>query len=849
MSSYARLFIFTALIALIATASARPIIKNTARPVSYGLITSSSDTRHPTTDTLSLPATFKWDSAKQGAFVMSLCADKRGRLFVGTEDMGVWMYDAALPAGKAWRQFTTKDGLGDNNGYALCCDSLGRIWAGNLNHGVSVFNGEKWKNYDVLTGPIGSRVFALAVNPVNGDVWGATEAGLFRYTTRGESRESRVQSRETRAQHVGTRREAGVANQESRVQKKGTRKTLSSLKTRPTLDSGLSTLYLSLWRYFTRADGLPSDQANCLAFNRKGVLYVGTQCEGLAIGDAMLEHPVWRNVRGVDKLPLQASGEGLPTNLINCVLITKENKIYVGTTTGLAWSDNDGKTFKYLRGKDWLDKVNGLYPSGQKPLDLPVPNNLLAEDYITSLADARKDVIIGHRDKQIEIRANEEDAPLFPVVGNSAKYCTALIYSHGAVLGATYRDGVSFSPGEGNTSPGIHPTRLSHTAFAFPSPAPPPTISVLEKMTASLRKLPADPMPVASYLGEDWVTQGDYVGHYGRQFTTLCATSAPDSHVFGGNPHYQVSGQMGPHHTENDLLRSWMHWATTDNKKSLYDQFIGHRRQAEWDDHGETYPATYDGPDIWIKVEINEPKVQSISLYFMNKDGHDGDNSYRDYMLEVRKAPVNSTFSYDLPVIARGRVVNFWGGVYKSFLVEGPGKYFVTLRRNYSKNAIISAVLLDKLLGPAFFTDNTDLAWMPGVFYLPPNPDPPKPLDEHALEKALAAKASGKPLSLTPPLPTPAEMEVRKIVSSARGLWNQLDRSLDMKGIAVIQRQEGILAYRTIINQKGTEILAANWRWNLHLWTSDDRSRFEEVTKKAYESLMLKRPELNNNKR
>jgi ligand-binding sensor domain-containing protein len=50
-----------------------------------------------------------------------------------------------------------------------------------LNHGVSVYDGETWKNYGVIEGPIGERIFAIAVCPADGDVWIATSAGLTRY--------------------------------------------------------------------------------------------------------------------------------------------------------------------------------------------------------------------------------------------------------------------------------------------------------------------------------------------------------------------------------------------------------------------------------------------------------------------------------------------------------------------------------------------------------------------------------------------------------------------------------------------------------------------------------------------
>ena len=96
-----------------------------------------------------------------------------------------------LQKAEAYQWFTTDDGLGDDNGYAVACDRLGRIWVGHLNHGVSVYNGHQWQTYEVvgglsrpdtLSGPLGERVFAIAVCPTDGDVWIATNCGLSRYS-------------------------------------------------------------------------------------------------------------------------------------------------------------------------------------------------------------------------------------------------------------------------------------------------------------------------------------------------------------------------------------------------------------------------------------------------------------------------------------------------------------------------------------------------------------------------------------------------------------------------------------------------------------------------------------------
>ena len=129
------------------------------------------------------PPPAAWEVLQQpGLFIVALARDLAGNVWVGTEDQGVFRYNPAAAPDQQWRQFTTKDGLGDDNAYALACDTLGRVWAGQLNHGVAVFNGEKWRTYDVLNGPLGERVFRIACCPTDGDVWIATSAGLCRYS-------------------------------------------------------------------------------------------------------------------------------------------------------------------------------------------------------------------------------------------------------------------------------------------------------------------------------------------------------------------------------------------------------------------------------------------------------------------------------------------------------------------------------------------------------------------------------------------------------------------------------------------------------------------------------------------
>ena len=117
---------------------------------------------------------------KARAFVTAMCCDQEGNLWVGTEDGGVQKCDLKKPPLEAWTLYTAKDGLGDDSTYALACDKAGRIWVGHGRHGVSVFNGKSWQNYEVVggisrpdsrSGPMGERIFAITVCPTDGDVW------------------------------------------------------------------------------------------------------------------------------------------------------------------------------------------------------------------------------------------------------------------------------------------------------------------------------------------------------------------------------------------------------------------------------------------------------------------------------------------------------------------------------------------------------------------------------------------------------------------------------------------------------------------------------------------------------
>ncbi|MDR3108438.1 MAG: hypothetical protein LBU65_01950, partial [Planctomycetaceae bacterium] len=91
----------------------------------------------------------------------------------------------------------------------------------------------------------------------------------------------------------------------------------------------------------------------------------------------------------------------MPTNQINQIIVAGDNKIWIATPTGLVRSDSSLKTLYYVRGKDYADKVRGLYggaPKDWKECSNEVKEYLLPEDYITCVAeDATGTIWLGTR--------------------------------------------------------------------------------------------------------------------------------------------------------------------------------------------------------------------------------------------------------------------------------------------------------------------------------------------------------------------------------------------------------------------------------------------------------------------
>ena len=86
--------------------------------------------------------------------------------------------------------------------------------------------------------------------------------------------------------------------------------------------------------------------------------------------------------------PKTDGGTGLPSGMINDVLITKTGIYCAATTQGLAWSLDHGENWKFQRGANWADKVQLLRtPLPGFVYDPGSEKALMPDDAVTSLGE------------------------------------------------------------------------------------------------------------------------------------------------------------------------------------------------------------------------------------------------------------------------------------------------------------------------------------------------------------------------------------------------------------------------------------------------------------------------------
>ena len=250
----------------------------------------------------------------------------------------------------------------------------------------------------------------------------------------------------------------------------------------------------------------------------------------------------------------------------------------------------------------------------------------------------------------------------------------------------------------------------------FPTVLPAPTLAELNALLKQLAAVPLQPKnaPVVVALDDDWTTRGDWLGRYGRYWANLCALIAPGDYIWGAGENVPYAARIGANADASDAVRYWVSELYNSNQNTLeippayFDSRLQkkltsperNRRQAEIDDHGETYQYTKDGPHLYVSLQIPDG-VFTLSLYDWNKDGDSGDNRKRDYRVSIRAhddaKPLDDIADFSLqPERAHARIRDFRRGVWKRFLVRGPRQLTIKVDKNDSLNTILAGVMLDE---------------------------------------------------------------------------------------------------------------------------------------------------------
>jgi ligand-binding sensor domain-containing protein len=104
-------------------------------------------------------------------YIVSIIVDRAGTVWTGTWGGGLARFD-----GKAWKNYTVKDGLPGNHVFMLHQDAQGQIWVG-TNNGLARMTGDKFVNLSTQDGLFSNYVFSMA-SSTDGHRWVGSFGGV-----------------------------------------------------------------------------------------------------------------------------------------------------------------------------------------------------------------------------------------------------------------------------------------------------------------------------------------------------------------------------------------------------------------------------------------------------------------------------------------------------------------------------------------------------------------------------------------------------------------------------------------------------------------------------------------------
>jgi len=302
----------------------------------------------------------------QGRAVLSVCPGQDGTLWVGTEGAGLYRLQ-----NDDWTNFGSAQGIRNSYVWSLAEDPEGRIWAGTWGGGLFVQEGEHFEyapGMDNINMPMPALLTAR-----EGGMWIGTAAGLLRYRA---------------GQQTWFKESEGEALRDVR--------TIAEDKQGAVwfgmAGDGLACLKEHrIWR-FRAQDGLSNDFMDCLHFDQTGVLWVGTFGGGLVRVKA-------------GRFAVINRKQGLPTSVIGDIEEDDRGYFWMSSHNGIIRVSEaelnrcaDGQTnevhcqtYGIDDGMPTIECSEGLQPAGCKTADgrlwFPTSKGLVAVNPLNIVAN------------------------------------------------------------------------------------------------------------------------------------------------------------------------------------------------------------------------------------------------------------------------------------------------------------------------------------------------------------------------------------------------------------------------------------------------------------------------------
>ena len=235
--------------------------------------------------------------------------------------------------GQTFTNYTTADGLVDNN--VLCATSQGNgvMWFGTQN-GISKFDGFNWTNITTITDTalISNTITAIKTMS-NGDLWVGTDFGVCKYS-------NSTWTSYTTTDGLGDNRVKYITeSSDGRIW-------IGEY-------DGLSIFDGVNFTTYNMSDGIPFGGIQHISFDNNQDAWLGSGFGGLIKFDG-------------NDFTVYNSNDGLLNNIVNSIAIDNQNKKWVGTSSGLSVFNNqnllhNNYTQMYLLpSPDTLNPVMGL---------------------------------------------------------------------------------------------------------------------------------------------------------------------------------------------------------------------------------------------------------------------------------------------------------------------------------------------------------------------------------------------------------------------------------------------------------------------------------------------------------